>query len=546
MQKTGGEMAQTAKMRKLKGYKPTKFMAKSSHYDKQKADFAVNFIQSLSHTKGIWAGKPFDLIDWQERIIRDIFGVIKPNGYRQFNSAFIEIPKKQGKSELAAAVALLLLCGDGEERAEVYSCAADRNQAKIVYDVATDMVRLCPALTKRIKIRESEKRLIYLPTNSVYQVLSADVANKHGFNTSGVIFDELHTQPNRKLYDVMTQGSGDARAQPLFFLITTAGNDVNSICYEIHQKALDIEAGRKIDPTFYSVIFGADENDDWTDPKVWAKANPSLGITVDIEKVQAACNSAKQNPGEENSFRQLRLNQWVKQSVRWMPMDKWDKCAFAVNEDELEGRVCYGGLDLSSTTDITAFVLVFPPIDEDGKYMFLPYFWIPEENVELRVRRDHVPYDVWEQQGFLMTTEGNVVHYGYIEQFIERLGERFNIREIAFDRWGAVQMVQNLEGMGFTVVPFGQGFKDMSPPTKELMKLVLEEKIAHGGHPVLRWMMDNIFIRTDPAGNIKADKEKSTEKIDGAVATIMALDRAIRCGNQNSTSVYDDRGILVF
>ena len=498
----------------------------------------------ITHTKGTWARQPFELIDWQEQIIRDIFGVLKPNGYRQFNTAYIEIPKKQGKSELAAAVALLLTCGDGEERAEVYGCAADRQQASIVFNVAADMVRMCPALSKRVKILDSQKRLIYQPTGSIYQVLSADVGNKHGFNTHGVVFDELHTQPNRKLFDVMTKGSGDARMQPLYFLITTAGNDTKSICYEIHQKAKDIIEGRKIDHTFYPVIYGAEESDDWTDPKVWKKANPSLGITVGIDKVKDACESAKQNPGEENAFRQLRLNQWVKQAVRWMPMDKWDKCEFAVSEDDLEGRVCYGGLDLSSTTDITAFVLVFPPEDENDKYIILPYFWIPEDNLELRVRRDHVPYDVWERQGFLQTTEGNVVHYGYIEKFIERLGERFNIREIAFDRWGAVQMVQNLEGMGFTVVPFGQGFKDMSPPTKELMKLVLEQKIAHGGHPVLRWMMDNIFIRTDPAGNIKPDKEKSTEKIDGAVATIMALDRAIRCGNENVESVYDTRGLL--
>ena len=530
-------------VRKLKKYTPTKFMAKTSHYDKEAADFAVMFIESLCHTKGTWAGKPFELIDWQEQIIRDLFGVVKENGYRQFNTAYIEIPKKQGKSELAAAVALLLTCGDGEERAEVYGCAADRNQAKIVFDVAVDMVRFCPALSKRVKILESQKKLVYKPTNSSYQVLSADVANKHGFNTHGVIFDELHTQPNRKLFDVMLQGSGDARMQPLYFLITTAGNDTNSICYEVHQKALDIQAGRKIDPTFYSVIYGAAEDEDWTDPKVWKKANPSLGITVGIDKVKAACLSAQQNPGEENAFRQLRLNQWVKQSVRWMPMEKWDACAFPVFEDDLEGRVCYGGLDLSSTTDITAFVLVFPPGDEDGRYIILPYFWVPEDTLDLRVRRDHVPYDLWERQGVLMTTEGNVVHYGFIEKFIESLGERFNIREIAFDRWGAVQMVQNLEGMGFTVVPFGQGFKDMSPPTKELMKLTLEQKIAHGGHPVLRWMMDNIYIRTDPAGNIKADKEKSTEKIDGAIATIMALDRAIR--NEGAVeSVYDSRGIL--
>ena len=531
-------------MRKLKNYKPTKFKAKDSYYDKEYADFAVDFIESLCHTKGTWAGKRFELMDWQEQIIRDLFGILKPNGYRQFNTAYIEIPKKNGKSELAAAVALLLTCGDGEQRAEVYGAAADRQQASIVFDVAADMVRMCPALNKRVKILASQKRLIYEPTNSFYQVLSAEAYSKHGFNVHGVVFDELHSQPNRKLYDVLTKGSGDARMQPLFFLITTAGTDTHSICYEVHQKAQDIIDGRKIDPTFYPVIYGADDTEDWTSPKVWKKCNPSLGETIGMDKVKTACESAKQNPGEENSFRQLRLNQWVKQAVRWMPMDKWDKCAFAVNEEQLQGRVCYGGLDLSSTTDITAFVLVFPPLDENDKYIILPYFWIPEDTLDLRVKRDHVPYDVWQRQGYLQTTEGNVVHYGYIERFIEELGKKFNIREIAFDRWGAVQMVQNLEGMGFTVVPFGQGFKDMSPPTKELMKLTLEQKLAHGGHPVLRWNMDNIFIRTDPAGNIKADKEKSTEKIDGAVATIMALDRAIRCGNDTSESVYNDRGIL--
>ena len=531
-------------MKKLKKYKPTRFKAKDSVYDKELADYAVNFIECLCHTKGTWAGKPFKLLDWQEQIIRDLFGIIKPNGYRQFNTAYVEIPKKNGKSELAAAIALLLCCGDGEQRAEIYGCAADRGQATIVFDVAADMVRMCPALEKRCKILASQKRILYLPTNSFYQVLSAEAYSKHGFNIHGVVFDELHTQPNRKLFDVMTKGSGDARMQPLYFLITTAGTDTNSICYETHQKALDIIEGRKKDPTFYPVIYGAGNDEDWTDPKTWKKANPSLGETIGMDKVKAACDSARQNPGEENAFRQLRLNQWVKQAVRWMPMEKWDACALPVNPEELEGRVCYGGLDLSSTTDLTSFCLVFPPENEEDRYYVLPYFWLPEETLPLRVNRDHVPYDVWERQGYIQTTEGNVVHYGFIEKFIEHLGELYNIREIAFDRWGAVQMVQNLEGMGFTVVPMGQGFASMSPPTKELMKLTLEKRIAHGGHPVLRWNMDNIFIRTDPAGNIKADKAKSTEKIDGAIACIMALDRAIRCGNATSESVYDSRGIL--
>ena len=508
------------------------------------ADRAVAFINSLKHTKGVWYGKNFELLPWQDKIVRDIFGTLKPNGYRQFNTAYIEIPKKQGKSELAAAVAFYLTCGDGEYGAEVYGCAADRQQASIVFDVAVEMINQCPALKKRCKILASQKRIVYLPLKSFYQVLSAESYTKHGLNVHGVIFDELHAQPNRALYDVMLTGSGDARKQPLYFLITTAGTDRNSICYEVHRKAQDVINGKKNDPTFYPVIYGIEDDDDWSDERNWYKANPSLDITVDIDKLRAAFNNAKENPAEENLFRQLRLNQWVKQSVRWMPMDKWNLCSYPIDKERLKGRVCYGGLDLSSTTDITAFVLVFPPEDEDGKYEVLPFFWLPEETLALRVRRDHVPYDTWQAKGLIMTTEGNVVHYGFIEKFIEELGTQYNIKEIAYDRWGAVQMVQNLEGMGFTIVPFGQGYKDMSPPSKELMKLVLEKKIAHGGNEVLEWMVDNIYIKTDPAGNIKPDKEKSTEKIDGAIALIMALDRAIRHGGQPE-SVYNERGIII-
>ena len=277
-------------------YIPSRFMLEDSYYDDELAQFAVMFIESLCHTKGTWAGKPFKLLDWQRQIIQDLFGIVKPNGYRQFNTAYIEIPKKNGKSELAAAVALLLCCGDGEQRAEIYGCAADRGQATIVFDVAADMVRMCPALNRRCKILASQKRIIYTPTNSFYQVLSAEAYSKHGFNIHGVVFDELHTQPNRKLFDVMTKGSGDARMQPLYFLITTAGTDTNCICYETHQKAKDILEGRKIDPTFYPVIYGAGEDEDWTDPKVWMKSNPSLGETIGMDKVEAACESAKQNP----------------------------------------------------------------------------------------------------------------------------------------------------------------------------------------------------------------------------------------------------------
>ena len=514
-------------------------------FDERKAQRVVRFIEALRHTKGEFHGQPFHLLPWQEKIIRDVFGTVRDDdlSMRQYTTAYIEIPKKNGKSELGAAIALNMLINDDEWKAEVYSCASDRQQAAIVFDVAVDMVRQSPALMKRVKIIPSTRRMIYQPTGSIYQVLSSEVATKHGLNVSACIFDELHTQPTRALYDVMTQGSGDARRQPLWFLLTTAGTDRNSICWEVHQKALDILEGRKIDPRFYPVLFGLPDDADWTSEENWYRANPSLDHTITIDKVRDAFRKAQETPADENQFRQLRLNQWVKQSVRWMPMDKWDECGGVVDPYALEGRACYAGLDLSSTSDLTALVLVFPPTSEDEPYIALPFFWLPEETLSLRVRRDHVPYDQWAKRGYIQTTEGNVVHYGFIERFICELGERYDIREIAHDRWNATMMVQTLEDDGFTMVPFGQGFKDMSPPTKELMRIVLEHKLCHGGHPVLRWNMDNAFVRTDPAGNLKLDKEKSTEKVDGAVALVMALDRAMK--NQGGDSVYNHRGLLI-
>lgn len=514
-------------------------------FDERKARRVTRFFENLKHTKGKFFGTPFHLLPWQEQILRDVFGTVRDDDptTRQYNTAYIEISKKNGKSELGAGIALNMLCNDDEYRAEVYSCAADRQQASIVFEVAADMVRQSPALSRRIKIIPSTKRMVYIPTGSVYQVLSSEVATKHGLNVSACIFDELHTQPTRALYDVMTQGSGDARKQPLWFFLTTAGTDRNSICWEVHQKALDILEGRKKDPRFYPVIYGLPDDADWTDESNWYIANPSLGHTIDIEKVRDAFRKALENPADENMFRQLRLNQWVKQAVRWMPMHLWDACIGEVDPVKLEGRDCYAGIDLASTGDLTALVLVFPPIEENEPYKALPFYWLPEDNLPLRVRRDHVMYDVWEQQGKIMTTEGNVVHYGFIKKFICELGEKYHICEIAHDRWNACMLVQELEDEGFTMVPFGQGFRDMSPPTKELMRLVLGKQIAHGGHPVLRWNMDNAFVRTDPAENIKIDKERSTEKVDGAVALVMALDRALK--NQNSGgSIYDERDLL--
>ncbi|HEM2829774.1 TPA: terminase large subunit [Streptococcus suis] len=526
-------------------YEPSPFMLPTSHYDKVKADRAVTFINNLSHTKGKWAGKRFDLLPWQEQIVRDLFGIVKEDGNRQFLTAYIEIPKKNGKSELAAAIALYLLYADNEASAEVYGAACDRNQASIVFDVAKQMVQMSRPLEKRSKIMGATKRIVNYSNAGFYQVLSAETGTKHGLNVSGLVFDEIHAQPNRHLYDVLTKGSGDAREQPLFFIITTAGTDRNSICYELHTKALDILNGRKKDTSFYPVVYGLSDEDDWNNEANWRRANPSLGHTIGIDRVREAYKQALDNPAEENVFKQLRLNMWTSSSVAWIPEHVYAKGNDPIQYESLKGRSCYAGLDLSSTSDITALVLVFPPRFEEENYIVLPYFWLPEDTLELRCRRDHVLYDVWERQGYIKTTEGNVVHYGFIEKFIEDLSEIYHIKEIAYDRWNATQMVQNLEGMGLTMVPFGQGYKDMSPPSKELYKLMMEGKIQHGGHPVLKWMGQNVVMRQDPAGNIKPDKEKSVEKIDGIVALIMGLDRCIR-HQSDEGSVYDERGILSF
>lgn len=530
---------------KLKNYKPSQFMLPTSHYDKKKADRAVTFIENLCHTKGKWAGTPFWLLPWQEQLIRDIFGIVKPDGNRQFRTAFVEICKKVGKSELAAAVALYLLYADNEPSAEVYGAAADRQQASIVFDVAKQMVEMSPALMKRSKLMGATKRIVNYSNAGYYQVLSAEVGGKHGFSVSGLVFDEIHTQPNRQLYDVLTKGSSDARQNPLHFIITTAGNDRHSIAYELHTKAVDILEGRRVDPTFYPVVYGLKDDEDWDDEANWYKVNPSLGYTVDIERLRDAYREAKQNPADEITFKWLRCNMWVSSTVAWIPDAIYMRGNEPIDMDALAGRDCYAGLDLSSTGDITALVLIFPPRDEEEKYVLLPYFWIPEETIPRRVKANSVPYDIWEKQGYIMSTEGNVIHYDFIEKFIMDLSEKYHILEIAVDRWNATQMIQNLEGEGFTIVPFGQGFSSMSAPTKEFYRLLMEGRIIHGGNPVLRWMAGNVVIDTDPAGNIKVTKAKSKEKIDGIVAAIMALDRCIRQEGQ-SGSVYDERGLLVF
>jgi phage terminase large subunit-like protein len=357
-----------------------------------------------------------------------------------------------------------------------------------------------------------------------------------------VVVDELHVQPNRDLVDVLVTSTG-ARRQPLVVFITTAGFNRESICYEYHEYARQVSEGIIDDPSFFSYVLTTDEDADWLDEKVWAEVNPGLGIQVKWDYLRNEARHAKHVPAYQNTFRRLHLNQWTAQESRWLDMAAWDDCDMRVDPKLLEGAECYGGLDLASTSDIASFVLDFPSDEgEEERHAWLPFFWIPEENMSERARKDRVPYDAWVRDGLMATTEGNVIDYGYILRDIEQLGEKYNIQEIAFDMWGAFQISQQLDGLGFTVIGFGQGYKSMKHPTTELLRLVLDKKIVHGGNPVLRWMADNVVVDQDPAGNMKPNKAKSREKIDGIVAGIMALDRAVR--HESGDSVYDERGIL--
>ena len=493
--------------------------------------------QYLTHVKGEWAGNPFTLEPWQrDLVIHPLFGWKRANGTRKYRTAYIEVPRKNGKSTLAAGIALTLLFADNEPGAEVYSAAGDRKQAGIVFDVARQMVQRCDDLKTRAEVFRSS--IVVPKTASSYHVLSADAYTKHGLNAHGVIFDELHAQPNRELWDVLTTSTG-ARRQPLIVALTTAGYDRHSICWELHEYAWRVRDGVSPDDSFLPVIFGAEKEDDWTSPKVWKKANPNLGVTIKVDYFDQKCTNAKEMPAAENTFKRLHLNIWTEQADRWIPIEKWNLCAGPVNENELRGALCFAGLDLSTTKDVTALNLTFPV---NGRYKQLWRFWIPEETIAPRIRIKGVEYDRWVPEGFIKATEGNVVDYDVVRADINQLGEQFNIRQIAYDPWNATQIVTQLQGDGFEMVPVRQGYYTMSPASKEFEKLILGRKIDHGGNPVARWMMSNVAVEIDAAGNIKPSKKKSTEKIDGIVAAIMAVGR---CALQQEEPEYDGSLLVV-
>jgi len=497
----------------------------------------LDFFHFLRHSKGEWFGQTFHLADWQAFLLFVLFSWKRADGTRRFRMAYIEVARKNGKSTLAAGVGLFLFVADEEPGAEVYCAATKRDQAKIVWSEADRMVKASPSLRKRV---QSFKDNLNIPgTHAKFEPLGADEDTLDGLNIHGAIIDELHAHKTRGVHDVIVTATG-ARRQSLIFEITTAGYDRESVCWEQHEYANKVLDGVIVDDSFFAFIAALDPGDIWTDPRVWIKANPNLGISVKLDSLQEQIEKAKNNPAEQYAIRRLRLNEWTQNEIKWIPLEVWDRGAGDIDEKTLEGRLCYGGLDLASSIDIAAWVLAFPPTDEAGPIVLLPRFWIPKENIHARALRDRVPYDAWVRDGWIFETEGNVIDYKAIRQQIVADYARFAIRQVRFDRWGATQLTTELaEEDGLEMVQMGQGYASMSAPSKEFMKLLLEGRVIHAGHPVLRWMADNVMVKMDPAGNIKPDREKSREKIDGIVAAVMCIDGIMR----QPRSVYEESGI---
>lgn len=553
-----------ALLKSLPGYNPYA-QADGCWFDRKAATLALDFFEHptdgcLRHVEGVLAGKPFRLERWQRAFMANLFGWKRKDALgrtvRRYREALLYVPRKNGKTPLVAGLALFTLFCDGERGAQCYVAAGDREQAGMLFRQSRGMVEQDPALSERCRIyggtaAGGQSRSIVLEDIGSYlRVISADANTKHGGNTHLAVIDELHVQRDRDLYDVLrTSMASQNRAQPLLVCVTTADFMRESICNEVYDYAVKVRDGTIADPHFLPCIYEADKDDDWTDPAIWRKANPNLGVSIPLDYLEREAAKAKEIPAYENTFRRLHLNQRTEQDVRAIPMDKWRACTAAEDPiawrtatlEAFRGRTCYAGLDLGSTSDLTALALLFPP-EEARPWTVLPFFWVPGESARKRARRDRVDYPVWIRQGFVLETEGDVTDYAKVRLDIGHLADSYGIRELAVDRlFQGAQLCTELMGDGFNVIAYGQGFMAMAAPVKRLLELIVAGEFAHGGNPVLTWMASNAATEQDPAGCLKFSKRKSTEKIDGIVALTMALGRAML---EEAGSVYDGRGLL--
>lgn len=503
-----------------------------------------------------FVGQPFRLMDWQlNDVVLPLFGWKKADGYRRYQSAFIEVGKKNGKSPFGAGVGLYMLCGDGEPGAQVYCAATNKEQAGLVFRHAADMAHASPMLSKILKITEFTKNIAHFPSNSFLRAISREGRSKEGLNWHAVIFDELHAQPDDVLWSVLRYG-GRSRLQPLMFIITTAGAEQEGIGWEQYSYTKDVLADQVIDIRRFGYICEIDpEKDDWTDPASWRKANPSLGITISEKDMALDCEMAKHMQSEKLKFLRYGLNVWLDNVGRWLDIDNWDACQRVIDWGQYKGRECYGGLDMSLNTDLTAFVLVFPrpdlvlivteegeyvvtPVDEAAQhatgdftivhmYDVLPFFWYPEETARKEVKKGNRSYMEWASQGIINLIPGPLVDENIVGRDILRLRDEYDIREIGYDPWRCERLAVELAAHGLEMVEMRQGAKTLSAPLKLLEALVVSHALGHDGNKILRWNAKNVVVTMDPNENYRPDKKKSHERIDGIVATIMGLGRAM-------------------
>lgn len=519
-------------------------------FDEEAGERAIQFVEGYcKHHKAEWAGRPLLLEEWQRRLVRQIFGWMRADGTRRYRIAYVEIPRKQGKSTLAAALGLYLLIADGEPGAEVYSSATKKDQARIVWDAAAAMVKASPELKRFVKAYRSNLHVERL--GAKFEPLSADANTLDGLNPHGNVVDELHAHRDRGVWDVLDTAMG-ARRQPLTLAITTAGTyKPESIGWQLHDQAVKVLEEVYEDDAFFAYIAAADEGDDYFSEETIRKANPGYGISIKPDYLLGQAEKARNQPHFLNEYLRLHLNVWTQQVTRWLSLDRWTESdpvpdglaprVFAAQREvELEGRECWGGLDLSTKLDLSALVLAFPG---DGDAVDLvSRFWLPEATVEAYARKGQRHYETWAREGWLTVTPGTSIDYEFIRAEVVEFAKRYALQEVAFDPWGATDISNRLMGDGIEMVDCRQGYRTLSEPSKDLEARVVAGKVRHAANPILRFCVSNAVVTTDSAGNIKPDKQKAAERIDGVVATIMALSRMISAG-QESASVYEERGL---
>ncbi len=511
-------------------------------FDDAAAEAAVKVWPSLFfHTEGRWAGKPFILAPWQEIILRLLVGWKNAEGYRLFRRLILWIGRKNGKSEFMAALALLFFVGDGEIGGQAFNFARTEKQAAIVFKKAKAMVAQNPQL--RAALKSTSRTIYHAELNALWERLAGNAEGKHGLSASVIVGDEAHECVDDTMYTTLHQSTA-ARDQPVELLGSTAGHKNRGWGWSLYQECVAVLEGRLDQPDTLAAIFAVPAEADWTDESLWPLANPNLGISPKLDYLRAECAKAKENPRLENDFRRYHLNQWTEQTVRWIPMHKWDACGrtdWRALRELLAGRRCFEGLDLSSVRDITADVKLFPPVPEDPFWYLLPRFFVPKDTVAERAHADRVPYDIWVRSGALEVTPGNIVDQDTVQAAILEDAKVFKVERVGYDPWNATQLALRLQDENVPLVAMRQGIPTLGEPSKEFERLVFAGLFEHGGHPVLRWMAGNVAIRMDSNGNFKPDKAKSSEKIDGIVASVMALGLAI--ASENDKSVYETRGL---